>query len=225
MEIIKIEKGYLTILTGKTDMGKSTITVYECGETLRLGKRALFFSYEYTQSIIYNKLISHFGFEWSQLLNLNIVNSYGLSLQTIIEIIRAKKGAIDIGAIYIDYLDLLKDATFPKAKDTEEDLAQIQEICRVLAALAMELNVPIILLSQVGASSDFEKAVQRLNSFTEKVEGNNVYKMFIGKGNIIDSRIDYTDIVHIILVDGYELKYFSSINIKEIYGDNQPLVI
>lgn len=220
MEIIKIEKGYLTILTGKTDMGKSTITVYECGETLRLGKRALFFSYEYTQSIIYNKLISHFGFEWSQLLNLNIVNSYGLSLQTIIEIIRAKKGAINIGAIYIDYLDLLKDATFPKAKDTEEDLAQIQEICRVLAALAMELNVPIILLSQVGASSDFEKAVQRLNSFTEKVEGNNVYKMFIGKGNIIDSRIDYTDIVHIILVDGYELKYFSSINIKEIYGDN-----
>ena len=219
MEIIKIEKGYLTILTGKTDMGKSTITVYECGETLRLGKRALFFSYEYTQSIIYNKLISHFGFEWSQLLNLNIVNSYGLSLKTIIEIIRAKKGAIDIGAIYIDYLDLLKDATFPKAKDTEEDLAQIQEICRVLAALAMELNVPIILLSQVGASSDFEKAVQRLNSFTEKVEGNNVYKMFIGKGNIIDSRIDYTDIVHIILVDGYELKYFSSINIKEIYGE------
>ena len=200
-------------------MGKSTITVYECGETLRLGKRALFFSYEYTQSIIYNKLISHFGFEWSQLLNLNIVNSYGLSLKTIIEIIRAKQGTINIGAIYIDYLDLLKDATFPKAKDTEEDLAQIQEICRALAALAMELNVPIILLSQVGASSDFEKAVQRLNSFTEKVEGNNVYKMFIGKGNIIDSRIDYTDIVHIILVDGYELKYFSSINIKEIYGE------
>ena len=219
MEIMKTEKGYLTILTGKTDMGKSTITVYECGETLRLGKRALFFSYEYTQSIIYNKLISHFGFEWSQLLNLNIVNSYGLSLKTIIEIIRAKQGTINIGAIYIDYLDLLKDATFPKAKDTEEDLAQIQEICRALAALAMELNVPIILLSQVGASSDFEKAVQRLNSFTEKVEGNNVYKMFIGKGNIIDSRIDYTDIVHIILVDGYELKYFSSINIKEIYGE------
>ncbi|MBO4667920.1 MAG: hypothetical protein J5666_07355 [Bacilli bacterium] len=216
---MKTEKGYLTILTGKTDMGKSTITVYECGETLRLGKRALFFSYEYTQSIIYNKLISHFGFEWSQLLNLNIVNSYGLSLKTIIEIIRAKQGTINIGAIYIDYLDLLKDATFPKAKDTEEDLAQIQEICRALAALAMELNVPIILLSQVGASSDFEKAVQRLNSFTEKVEGNNVYKMFIGKGNIIDSRIDYTDIVHIILVDGYELKYFSSINIKEIYGE------
>ena len=219
MEIIKIEKGYLTILTGKSDMGKSTITVYECGETLRLGKRALFFSYEYTQSIIYNKLISHFGFEWPQLLNLNIVNSFGLSLNTIIEIIRAKKGAIDIGAIYIDYLDLLKEATFPKAKDEVEDLQQIQEICRVLAALAIELNVPIILLSQVGASSNFEKAVERLNAFTEKVEGNNVYKMFIGKGNVIDTRIDYTDIVHIILVDGYGLKYFSSINIKEIYGD------
>ena len=217
MEIIKIEKGYLTILTGKPDMGKSTITVYEWGETLRLGKRALFFSYEYTQSIIYNKLISHFGFEWPQLLNLNIINSYGLSLDIVVDIIRAKKG--HIGAIYIDYLDLLKDATYPKPKDDAENLTQIQEICRVLASLATELNVPIILLSQVGASSDFEKAVERLNAFTEKIEGNNVYKMFIGKGSVIDSRIDYSDIVHIILVDGYDLRYFSSINIKEIYGD------
>ena len=46
MEIIKTEKGYLTILTGKTDMGKSTITVYECSENLKIGKKVIFFSYE-----------------------------------------------------------------------------------------------------------------------------------------------------------------------------------
>ena len=74
-------------------------------------------------------------------------------------------------------------------------------------------------MSQVGASSDFEKAVERLNAFTEKVEGKKSIKMFIGKGNLFDSRIDYTDIVHVILVDDYDLKHFSSINIKEIYGD------
>ena len=217
MEIIKVEKGHLTILTGKTDMGKSTITVYECGENLRVGRKVIFFSYEYCQSIIYNKLISHFAVGWSQLLNLNIVDASNLSLQTLIEMVRAKKGNVD--AIYIDYLDLLKKASFPKAQDDEEDLAQIQEICKTLASLAEELNISIILLSQVGASSNFEKAVNRLNAFTEKVEHNNAIKMFIGKGNIIDARIDYTDIVHVILVDGYDLKHFSSINIKEIYGD------
>lgn len=218
MEIIKVEKGYLTILTGKTDMGKSTITVYECGENLRMGQKVIFFSYEYCQSIIYNKLISHFKVGWPQLLNLNIVDASNLSLDNLVTTVRAKKGNVD--ALYIDYLDLLQVATYGKPNDEAEHLHQIQEICRVLASLARELDIPIILLSQVGASSDFEKTVERLNSFTEKVEGKNAIMMFIGKGNVIDARINYEDIVHVILIDGYNLKYFSSINIKEIYGDN-----
>lgn len=217
MEVIKVEKGYLTILTGKTDMGKSTITVYECGENLKVGQKVVFFSYEYCQSIIYNKLISHFKLSWAQLFNLNIVDAAGVSLNSLVTLMRTKKGNVD--ALYVDYLDLIQQATFPKAKDDAEDLAQIQEICRVLASLARELDIPIILLSQVGSSSDFEKTVERLNAFVEKVEGKNTIKMFIGKGNIIDARIDYSDIVHVILVEGYDLKYFSSINIKEIYGD------
>ena len=217
MEIIKAEKGYLTILTGKTDMGKSTITVYECSENLRSGQKVIFFSYEYCQSIIYNKLISHFKMSWSQLLNLNIVDASNIKLKSLVDMVRAKKNNVD--AVYVDYLDLLKNASFPKAENEEEDLKQIQEIVKTLAALAAELDIPIILLSQIGASSDFEKAVERLNSFAEKVECNNTIKMFIGKGNIIDSRIDYTDIVHVILIEGYGLKHFSSINIKEIYGD------
>ena len=217
MEIIKVEKGCLTILTGKSDMGKSTITVYECGENLRLGQKVVFFSYEYCQSIIYNKLISHFKLGWSQLLHLNIVDASGLPLDSLVRIMRAKKGNADV--LYVDYLDLLKNATFTQAKSEADDLKQIQEICRTLAELAKELDIPVILLSQVGSSSDFEKAVDRLNAFTEKVEGGNAIKMFIGKGNIIDARIDYADIVHVILVEGYNLKHFSSINIKEIYGE------
>lgn len=218
MEIIKTEKGYLTILTGKPDMGKSTITVYECSENLLSGNKVMFFSYEYCQSIIYHKLISHFKVGWAQLFNLNIVDASKMSLTALVEAIKVKRKAVDV--VYIDYLDLLKQATFPKAKDEEEDLKQIQEICNTLASLALELNIPIVLLSQVGASSDFEKAVARLNAFTEKVAAKNTVKMFIGKGNIINEKINFDDIVHIILVDGYNLRHFSSINLKEIYGDN-----
>ena len=198
-------------------MGKSTITVYECSENLLSGNKVMFFSYEYCQSIIYHKLISHFKVGWAQLFNLNIVDASKMSLTALVEAIKVKRKAVDV--VYIDYLDLLKQATFPKAKDEEEDLRQIQEICDTLAALALELNIPIVLLSQVGASSDFEKAVARLNAFTEKVAAKNTVKMFIGKGNIINEKINFDDIVHIILVDGYNLRHFSSINLKEIYGD------
>ena len=218
MEIIKTEKGYLTILAGKTDMGKSTITVYDASEFLKSGQSVVFFSYEYCQSIIYNKLISHFGLNWSTLFRFNIVDAAGLKLSCLIDIIKAKKDNID--AVYIDYLDLLRDATFPKAKDEAEEVKQIQEIVADLADLAKELDIPIILLSQVGSSSDFEKVISRLNAFSEKAKGNNVIRMFIAKGNIIDPRLNYDDIVHIILIDGYDLRHFSSINIKEIYKDN-----
>lgn len=218
MEIIKTEKGYLTILTGKTDMGKSTITVYDYSELLKVGKRVIFFSYEYCQSIIYNKLISHFKTNWSQLFNLNIIDANGLNLQSLVNIVRNKKGNVD--AVYIDYLDLLKHSTYPNESENDpHDLERIQAIIKELASLAKELDIPVVLLSQTGSSTNFEKSVERLNAFCETVEDNNVIKMFIGKGNIIDERIDYSDIVHIILVDGYNLKHYSSINIKEIYND------
>ncbi|MBQ2070338.1 MAG: hypothetical protein II467_05345 [Bacilli bacterium] len=218
MEIIKSEKGFLTILTGKTGMGKSTITVYDASEFLKSGQSVMFFSYEYCQSIIVNKLVNHFGMSWSTLLRLNIVDAAGLNIHILEEMLRTKKDSVD--AVYIDYLDLLKEATYAKANSDAEDKKQIQNIVSELAALAKELNIPIILLSQAGAHSKFEDTINELDVFTEKVKTNNVIKMFIGKANIIDSRINYDDIVHLILIVGYDLRHFSSINIKEIYKDS-----
>lgn len=217
MEIIKSEKGSLTILTGKTDMGKSTLTVYDASEYLKIGSNVIFFSYEYCQSIIYNKLISHFDVGWGNLFQLNIVDASGLTLKTLEEIVRSKKGSVDV--VYVDYLDLLKNATFGETTSEEENLKQIQIIVESLASLAKELNIAIVLLSQLGSSADFETCIETLNSFAAKAKGDNVIKMFIGKGNIIDARINYDDIVHVILIDGYDLRHFSSVNIREIYKD------
>ena len=212
MEIIKSEKGKLTILTGKTDMGKSTLTVYDATEYMKRGSRVVFFSYEYRQSIIVNKMVAHFGVNWSTLLYSNIVDASNLGLSMIEEILRAKKGEVDV--VYIDYLDLLKNATFGDSGDEETELKRIQTFVADLAELAAEMNIAIVLLSQVGSSSDFERSIDRLNSFCEKAKKGNVIQMFIGKGNVIDSRIQYDDIVHVILVEGYDLRHFSSVNIK-----------
>ena len=67
MEIIKTEKGSLSVLGGKTDMGKSTIACYDCAEQLRSGKSVIFVSYEYCQSIIYTKLVNHSGLRFDEL--------------------------------------------------------------------------------------------------------------------------------------------------------------
>ena len=214
MEIIKSQKGYLTILTGKTDMGKSTITVCDASEFLKAGQKVMFFCYEYCQSIIYNKLITHFGATWSNLLHLNVVDAARIDLDTLIALCREKKGNVDV--IYIDYLDLLIDATYPQVNG-EYAQVNIQNTVAMLAELAAELDVPVILLSQTGSSTNFEETVAMLNAFSEKARNNNVTKMFIGKGSIIDPRIVADDLVHLIVVDGYDMRHFSSINIKEIY--------
>ncbi len=217
MEIIKSEPGFLTILAGKTGMGKSTITVYDASEFIRQGDRVIFFSYEYAQSIICNKLVSHFGLTWSNLLQLNVVDASGINVHVLEELIRIKKDTVDV--VYIDYLDLLRDATYAKADTKAEEEKQIQHIVVALSDLAKELGIRIILLSQVGSHTAFDDTVAELNRFSEKVKDKNVIEMFIGQANVIDSRIKYDDIVHLILIDGYDLRHFSSINIKEIYKD------
>ncbi|MDD6302731.1 MAG: DnaB-like helicase C-terminal domain-containing protein [Bacillales bacterium] len=215
MEIIKSKPGFLTILAGKTDMGKSTITIFDCSEKLKEGKKVLFFSYEYFQSIIFNKMISHFNMSWSDLFNLNIIDSMALNLDVVKKTIELKRENIDI--VYIDYLDLLKKATYvnDEGKIILDDTDHIQEICRELASIAKEYNIAIVLLSQVGASTEFEKTIEQLNAFTYGLD--NSYKMFIGKGNVIDSRINTDDMSHLILVNGNNLKHFSTINITEVY--------
>lgn len=75
MEIIKTEKGSLSVLGGKTDMGKSTIACYDCAEQLRSGKSVIFVSYEYCQSIIYTKLVNHFGLRFDELFKLNVLGA------------------------------------------------------------------------------------------------------------------------------------------------------
>lgn len=213
MDIIKTQPGYLTILAGKTDMGKSTIALYDCSQRLLEGKHILFFSYEYFQSIIFNKMTAHFNMSWSDLFNINVIDSTNLSFDTLKKIITEKAENIDV--IYIDYLDLMRKATY---KNEElDDKAHIHDMCRELAIIAKKTNTEIVLLSQVGASTEFEKTIERLNIFTEGMD--NTYKMFIGKGNVIDSRIEFDDISHLILVNGNNLKHFSSINTKEVYKD------
>lgn len=217
MEIIKSQKGFLTILTGKTDRGKSTISIYNASEQIKNDENVMLFSHEYAQSIIYNKLVAHFGLKWTQLYKINVVDSAGLALENVVELIKIKKDHVD--AVYIDYLDLLKIATYPTKADDATDLERIQNIIRELAKLAKDLSIKIILLSQLGSESTVESSAGILQNFTAKVEDNNVIKMLISKGIGSESTIKFDDVSHILLIDGYDIQYYSTINFKEVYKD------
>jgi len=218
MKILKSDKGILSILTGKTDMGKSTISVYDCQEKIREGESILFFSYEYCQSIIYNKLVTHFGLKFNELFNLNVVESSFMSLKDVIETIKKKKP----DTVYIDYLDLLRKYTYEVSdKDTVNKVLEDQkEIIKELSKVAHDLDISIILLSQENKEATFEDTVQKLNTITETVNPKYpAVKMFIGRDDIFSPMINCNDISHVVLVDGYNLKHFASINIKEVYKD------
>jgi len=215
MKEIKTEKGYLSILMGKSGMGKSTISVYDSLEKIRSKQSVVYFSIEYCQSIVYNKLIEHFGIKWQDLFTLNIVDAQTYDLQDVTKLIRKIKPEI----VYIDYLDLLRKNTYnvDQKADENERIKHSKLIVTELASLAKELGISIILLSQEIESSVFEDSINALNKMSEDVKDKNVIKMFIGRDGVFSDQIHCENISHVILVDGYDLKHVSSINVQEIY--------
>ena len=215
MKEIKTESGYLSILMGKSGMGKSTISVYDTLYNIRDNKEVVYFSIEYCQSIVYNKLIEHFGVKWQELFNMNVVDAHSYKLDDITSLIQKMNPAI----VYIDYLDLLRKNTYgiDQNATAEDRIKHSKLIVNELAALAKKLNISIILLSQEIETSAFEESVDVLNKMSEDVVDKNVIKMFIGRDGVFSDKINSDNISHVILVDGYDLKHVSSIDVQSLY--------
>lgn len=215
MKEIKTETGYLSILMGKSGMGKSTISVYDMLNNIKDHKNIMYFSIEYCQSIVYNKLIEHFGTKWQELFNLNVVDAQTYELNDVTSLIKRIKPDI----VYIDYLDLLRKNTYGISlnADDSDKINHSKLIVNELASLAKELNISIILLSQEIESSEFEQSIAALNKMSEDVIDKNIIKMFIGRDGVFSDKINCDTISHVILVDGYDLKHVSSLNVQELY--------
>jgi len=199
MEILKTQKGCLSVLAGQTDMGKSTMAVFNCAEQLKEGKHVVFFSYEYCQSIIFNKLVSHFGLKWTELYNLVIVDGKGMAVQEIQNIIETRLGTIDV--IYIDYLDLLRKVVVERNPDLERATKTevIQDIVSKLAQMAEKYKISIVLLTQAPAEAKMDGLVDWLNLVTAQVHTAALpINMFISKGEALNPLITSNDVSHVL---------------------------
>ena len=162
------QKGHMIVKAGRPAMGKSAQALCEASHmAIEQGKSVLFFSLEMTSLELMRRLIAinteipltrmqegnMSASDWTAYnthasiimdSKIKIIDTPGLSLNSIRRI--AKKHAMRFGldAIYIDYLQLITH--FTKGGNREQEISIIS---RSLKALAKELNVPLIALAQL----------------------------------------------------------------------------
>lgn len=162
------QAGDLILLAARPSMGKTTWAVQEAKDmAVRHGKKVAFFSLEMSKRQLIEKLIINEGrvqaqnvrvgrleaAEWERigeasttLMNSGVFidDSSRMTTADIAHRSRRMKMKHGLDAIFIDYLQLIRSA-----KKAENKRLEIGEISRELKALAKELNVPVIALSQL----------------------------------------------------------------------------
>ena len=166
-----LQAGQLVVVAGRPSMGKSAWAINVATANALSGKRVLFFNLEMTDAAIYNRAVASIASVplswlrspsesdddsyWSRagesVAKLNdagllIDDSPGLRREQIIARARREHLRKPLDMLIVDHLHLI-----PLAGKTRETV-EIGEITRDLKALAKEMGIPIILLSQLNRS-------------------------------------------------------------------------
>ncbi len=160
--------GELIIIAGRPSMGKTTLAMNICENAcIKSGKPILVFSMEMPAESLVMRMLSSLGrIDQTRIRSGRLEEEDWPRLNSAISLLAEQKFFIDdspalspidvrararrihrehgeIGMILVDYLQLMQ---IPRA---ENRVAEISEISRSLKALAKELNVPVIALSQL----------------------------------------------------------------------------
>ena len=156
--------GSLNVLAGRPSMGKSTLAL-NIATHLSSAKNVLFFSLEMTQVQLMLKIISGetniplYKVERNQLSDneeeifykalaqagnksMNIVDRGGLNVKDVCSITRKMNVERKVDVLLIDYLQLMR-------YDKGREISELGNITRELKYLSKELQIPVILLSQL----------------------------------------------------------------------------
>lgn len=167
-ECISFVGGDVTVIGARPSVGKSALATQIAKNAARQGKKVGYFNLEMVESQIYERLVASeseiplvrirkannflgdekekFSKANEELKKLNIVVSTGS--KTDLDI-KAESRHQNFDLIIIDYLQLIRSH-----KRCENRRVEVGEVSRGIKNLAMELDVPVILLSQLSRRSE-----------------------------------------------------------------------
>lgn len=167
-----LEGGDMIVIGARPGVGKSALVTQITSNLAKQGKRIGFYNLEMQNKQVYERfVVSESGIGLTRLRRAikflgdeqkrfdkanevlekaeNIIITTG---SRTVNDIRAESRHMDYDIIIIDYMQLLKADTTYRGNRT----AEVGEISRAIKSLAMELNIPIIALSQLNRTSEMK---------------------------------------------------------------------
>ena len=165
-----LRNGTLTVIAGRPSMGKSTLAM-NFANNISKHKSVLFYSLEMTQVQLMMKIVSsetdiplwkvernqlteNENERWYKALakagdkNMTIIDKGGVSAEDIVVKARQLHGEKELGVIIVDYLQIMK-------YDKSKEVSELGNITRELKYLSKELDIPVILLSQLSRGVEY----------------------------------------------------------------------
>jgi replicative DNA helicase len=165
-----LRNGTLTVIAGRPSMGKSTLAM-NFANNISKNKSVLFYSLEMTQVQLMMKIVSSetdiplWKVERNQLTedendrwykalaeagdkNMTIIDKGGISAEDIVVKSRQLHGEKGLGVIIVDYLQIM-------SYDKSKEVSELGNITRALKYLSKELDIPVILLSQLSRGVEY----------------------------------------------------------------------
>ena len=163
-------RGQLVVIAGRPGMGKSALSLHNSIEAAKAGYGVLYLSMEMVAAELADRAIASNGHislgsvlsgvmnerEWEGVtvangtlheLPLHVVDRSGLNFFQVASYARRHKRKNGLDMLVVDYLQLM-------AGEGDKRHSQIEEITRSLKALAKELNIAILLLSQLSRKTE-----------------------------------------------------------------------
>ena len=187
------QNGELIIPAGRPGMGKTAYTLHMTKENAKNGKQMLFFSLEMpAQQLARRMVIGYSGIEpdyvktgkmnpeeWQRFHEAVrmveqlpiIIYDKPCTIADIKNIARKNNKEQKLDGIVIDYLQLILPMNSGKSSNRDQDLG---EITRSLKALAKELDLPVICLSQLNRSVETRSTTNKIPKLSDLRESGNI---------------------------------------------------
>ena len=159
----------LTIIGGRPAMGKSSMMI---SMVLNMAKHnkisSVVFSLEMPSEAMVRRMIKDMQNPYAEMPWLNLIyidDTPSLSITALREKCLQLKNEENIQAVFIDYLQLL--TLDDNAKNKPSETARMEQLLKSLKAIAQELELPVIVFSQLNHSEDTGTKRPTLANFME----------------------------------------------------------